>query len=748
MMSKLRRKLQSVLSEKQNLILGYIGTLGKLDGTVAVPDNPNHAYVRMEDQPISEVYNTRVPYIPELRVIVGFDPLQPHLWQVLTEAPNYAYGVAGSEVPVIGPHGETHRWMGSGPRGGTDIVYVEKRQFMPLRITPGGGLTVFIHRDVIYTGIEFVEFSPTAVEDLSSYAPATADKANYVLLTIDNTGTLVITQGSEVDTVDLALTDIPSVPTDTVYIIAAVRLYEGQDDIEEGGTYTDIIDIRAYLIGSTSTGSGGGSDNRWVPGIFISTYFDETDESLHILHSEDGLDWTDVGISYGDTVRDPSVLYYGGKWWIAHTHDGAPTDVIPIISSEDMLSWSTVVELDTSAMGGSTQAWAPEWFIDDDGSVHLFMAIGSGTSHAIYETHPTNAAWTTWSNLAEVTGTGFPSDMIDPFLIKIDDTYYLFYKDDNTDYIAYATSTSLTSGYVEIEDGDWAGWGNNREGNCLVQIDNDTWRIYFNTTLTNGQYYSESSDNFGTWSSPTAISSLSDLSHGTVKQISDFAAFWSIRDLLGYGIGEIVESVGLARIGASVSRSTALSIPNATPTPITWNNEIIDHGGCWTAGDPTKLTAPVDGWYAITAFAWWDGDNDGGRRLYIRLNATTTIGRQSVVSPAAHNDVANSVSALYYLEAGEYVDVIADQNAGNALNIKSGAMAHFARVDGAAHLPYFSDDVSNPPTDAELDSAIGAPATVGQGYEALVDDGGTGNNVYRVTSDGTNWWYQTLTKAT
>lgn len=56
-------------------------------------------------------------------------------------------------------------------------------------------------------------------------------------------------------------------------------------------------------------------------------------------------------------------------------------------------------------------------------------------------------------------------------------------------------------------------------------------------------------------------------------------------------------------------------------------------------------------------------------------------------------------------------------------------------------------DVSNPPTDAELDSAFGTPATVGSGFVALVNDNNGGTNEYMVWSDGTNWFYTTGTKA-
>lgn len=63
-------------------------------------------------------------------------------------------------------------------------------------------------------------------------------------------------------------------------------------------------------------------------------------------------------------------------------------------------------------------------------------------------------------------------------------------------------------------------------------------------------------------------------------------------------------------------------------------------------------------------------------------------------------------------------------------------------------LVYSETDVSNPPTDAELDSAFGTPATVGAGFEAIVNDGGGNANVYRVVSTGSSWFYSTLTQAT
>lgn len=58
------------------------------------------------------------------------------------------------------------------------------------------------------------------------------------------------------------------------------------------------------------------------------------------------------------------------------------------------------------------------------------------------------------------------------------------------------------------------------------------------------------------------------------------------------------------------------------------------------------------------------------------------------------------------------------------------------------------DDVSNPPTDAELDSAIGTPASVGAGFIALLNDNNAGANEYLVWSDGSAWWTVAGVKAT
>lgn len=584
-MSKVRRLFNKHMSRYQKIPKISEAILGRADGVVEVPGVPYAVYVRESHNSIPYVvYNFRVAIRKNLPVNVGEDPLMPGFIQVLNL--NWKPGTNLGDVQSVPPHADSHLL------GGDDPVFISDRQIVPLLCYVKTGMIVHVNGGyVVYRG-QTVRVDSEDI-DLTSYIPVAG--AVYVLIRVDDAGAVTIQEGTPVDSLaDLTESDVPVCEIEYAPL-GYVALYEGQTALgttssdpgvrmllwgngkyrtlpephhtthEEGGddeiklddlaTPDDNTDLDAtdsvhgllpklsgddtqFLdgTGNWTTPAGGSGDGRWVPGVFLASFFDEDDESLHILKSPDGLDWTDVGAGYGDTVRDPTLLYRNNKWWIAHTHDGSPTDVIPIINSDDLLTWTSVVELDTSAMSNpGPHAWAPEWFIDDDGSVHLIITGGDTGSHALYETHPTNAGWTTWSDFVEITGTGFPDDMIDAFIVKLDLTYYLFYKDDDTDYICLATSTSLTSGYTEIEDGDWTGFGSGVEGQCLVQIDSATWRIYYNETLTNGQYYSESVDNFVTWSSPAAISDLSYLSHGTVLQVSDFPAYNSIMEILGYG---------------------------------------------------------------------------------------------------------------------------------------------------------------------------------------------------------------------
>ena len=59
------------------------------------------------------------------------------------------------------------------------------------------------------------------------------------------------------------------------------------------------------------------------------------------------------------------------------------------------------------------------------------------------------------------------------------------------------------------------------------------------------------------------------------------------------------------------------------------------------------------------------------------------------------------------------------------------------------------DDISDPPTDAELDTAFGDSTTVGAGFVGIIDDNGVGTDCYICWTTGVagEWFYAKGTKA-
>jgi hypothetical protein len=225
-------------------------------------------------------------------------------------------------------------------------------------------------------------------------------------------------------------------------------------------------------------------------------------------------------------VRDPSIMKYNSKYYISYTTNNLPYhyygNTIGIACSNDLQNWEYITDV---YCGSYSYTWAPEWFVDDDDSIHVFVSL----SYKIYETHPTNSDFTQWSPPVLVGGNWGTSGnyMIDPFVIKISNIYYLWYKgpiSPTYHNIEYATSSSLTSGYTIQGAGTWTNWNatGDIEAPCLIKIDENKWRIYFDRYVDHGIYYAESSDNFQTWTPKKLITSESFIpAHPTVIHFNE-----------------------------------------------------------------------------------------------------------------------------------------------------------------------------------------------------------------------------------
>lgn len=94
-------------------------------------------------------------------------------------------------------------------------------------------------------------------------------------------------------------------------------------------------------------------------------------------------------------------------------------------------------------------------------------------------------------------------------------------------------------------------------------------------------------------------------------------------------------------------------------------------GGLWASGAPTRITAPADGWYFFEGGVEFAANATGSRTLSLRVNGSTIFKAQRSNSNSASASTLLSISALYRLAAGDYVELVAFQNSGGALNVNT-----------------------------------------------------------------------------
>ena len=280
--------------------------------------------------------------------------------------------------------------------------------------------------------------------------------------------------------------------------------------------------------GSLATGgqlaTGGATGN---PTYLFSTFGSAS--HLLIYTSSDGLNFTLLSDSgYGGPttyLRDPSIMKHSdGKYYAAFTTPptigccGAQSSFSIGVSS-DLNQWTTLTTVN-AGVTGSYNTWAPEWFKDTDGSVNLIVSVDTtaASSFRSYKYTALNSALTSWSGPTPI---GIGPNYIDTFIVMLGTTYHAFTKNEDTLYIEHATASSLAGPWTFVGTGDWAGWGVHREAPAVFQLPNGNWRIFVDGGSQGHEMYSDSSNNFGTWTALRALPTIgATVSHGTVIRVN------------------------------------------------------------------------------------------------------------------------------------------------------------------------------------------------------------------------------------
>lgn len=161
------------------------------------------------------------------------------------------------------------------------------------------------------------------------------------------------------------------------------------------------------------------------------------------------------------------------------------------------------------------------------------------------------------------------------------------------------------------------------------------------------------------------------------KQISKRAAGLSVASANTANSADIAKAVPNGAIGtgqlastipAASAYTTGQSITSGSHATLALNSEDYDTADMHdNVFDNSRITAPVNGIYAVSALVEWEANTSGARLLRLMENGTDPIA--TVNQPPVTAATAQSVTAYVALAAGEYVEVLVFQDSGGPLDL-------------------------------------------------------------------------------
>lgn len=126
-------------------------------------------------------------------------------------------------------------------------------------------------------------------------------------------------------------------------------------------------------------------------------------------------------------------------------------------------------------------------------------------------------------------------------------------------------------------------------------------------------------------------------------------------------------------VGAKVYDAGNQTIATSTDTAVAFDSEVYDDDSFHdTVINNTRLTIPDDGRYALLGNVQFDGNATGVRGIFIRLNATPTIGKNASGDVDASN-LQMQVAAEDDFSAGDFLELMVRQSSGGNLDIEHNA---------------------------------------------------------------------------
>ena len=115
------------------------------------------------------------------------------------------------------------------------------------------------------------------------------------------------------------------------------------------------------------------------------------------------------------------------------------------------------------------------------------------------------------------------------------------------------------------------------------------------------------------------------------------------------------------------------SVLNATNAAVTFasGGELSDDGGLWDSGTPSRFTFSEDCVASVGGEVQFASNAVGARFVWIRLNGVTRVASQTGNAVMGLATNIGCVSGPLEFSAGDYIELVAYQTSGGALNVQS-----------------------------------------------------------------------------
>lgn len=233
-------------AELSNQYSTMICCVGDWSGSVNVPNRNGFVYVRAVTSGVVYIARSIPNQTLSANQVVRID--QPRNGSNVVNI----IELLGNSIATsarIEKHASDHSW------GGRDPVPVWLRQIMWWRAELGDNLDLIIYRPPFYDGANYTASTIETV-DMTSHIPLTG--ARYVLVEIDDSGTLIYTNGTAaVSKPLLTIADIPAKSSESNWTLCTVTLQASQTAWVNTPVNTDILDLRLSDLFSRPSGGGG-----------------------------------------------------------------------------------------------------------------------------------------------------------------------------------------------------------------------------------------------------------------------------------------------------------------------------------------------------------------------------------------------------------------------------------------------------------------------------------------------------------